>query len=71
MEVMMEDGQSPHPRATNMTHTSPRIFHQVDRLESLRVTGNTMPPRDPDEDEEDEEEEETGRRPPCARAGRR
>jgi len=40
---------TPHPR---------RIFHQVDRLESLgnHGMGNTMPPRDPDEDEEDEED---------------
>jgi len=36
----------------------------------LVITGNTMPPRDPDEDEEDEEDEEEGDRadePPVVR----
>jgi hypothetical protein len=35
----------------------------------LAITGNTMPPRDPDEDEEDEDEEEEDRadEPPVVR----
>jgi len=35
----------------------PGIFHQVDRLESVVIMGNTMPPRDPDEDEDEDEED--------------
>jgi hypothetical protein len=44
-----------------------RIFHQVDRLESFVIMGNTMPPRDPEENEEDEEEEERADEPPVVR----
>jgi hypothetical protein len=50
--------------------THPRgIFHQVDRLESLRDHGQHDAPRDPDEDEEDEDEEEEDRadEPPVVR----
>ena len=31
------------------------------------ITGNTMPPRDPDEDAEDDEEEERADEPPVVR----
>jgi hypothetical protein len=50
----------PHPRG---------IFQQVDRLESLRDHGHTLPPRDPDKDEADEDEEDEDRadEPPVVR----
>jgi len=38
-----------------MTHTSPRNFPPVDRLESLRDHGQHDAARDPDEDEEEED----------------
>ena len=31
------------------------------------ITGNTMPPRDPDEDDEDDEEEDRADEPPVVR----
>jgi hypothetical protein len=46
---MMQEEQQHDP-------TNPRgIFHQVDRPAS--ITGNALPPRDPDEDDEDDENE--------------
>jgi hypothetical protein len=58
--------QGPHPRSNNMTPHIPEEFST--RLidgSPLVITGNAMPPRDPDEDEEDEEEEED--EPPVVR----
>src|SRR5260221_12110374 len=55
-KVMMEDGQSPHPRSNNMTPHIPEEFStRLIDWNPFVIMGNTMPPRDPAEVEEDAE----------------
>jgi hypothetical protein len=50
-------------------HISEEFFTRLIDRRSFMITGNTMPPRDPDEDEEeeDEDEEERADEPPIVR----
>ena len=42
------------------THIPEQFSTRLIDWSSFVITGNTMPPRDPDEDEEDEDEDEEG-----------
>jgi hypothetical protein len=44
-----------------MTHTIPEEFSTRFDKSPFVITGNTMPPRDPDEEDEDEDDEEEDR----------
>jgi hypothetical protein len=44
-----------------MTHTIPEEFSAKFDKSPFVITGNTMPPRDPDEEDEDEDDEEEDR----------
>jgi hypothetical protein len=41
-----------------MTHTIPEEFSAKFDKSPFVITGNTMPPRDPDEEDEDEDEDD-------------
>jgi hypothetical protein len=47
-----------HPRSNNMIpHIPEELSPRIEWL-PFAITGNTMPPRDPEEDEEDDEDED-------------
>jgi hypothetical protein len=66
-QALNEIVTDPHPRSNDMT---PHIPERLTDWSPFVITGNTMPPRDPDEDEDEEdedEEEEDADEPPVVR----
>src|SRR6201996_1531004 len=52
-------GAEPHPRSNNMTpHIAEEFFTRLIEWSAFTITGNMMPPRNPDEDEDEDEYED-------------